>query len=132
MDESDEGGPPGAAVIPPVRKSMGFFEHLEELRWTLIKCAVVFGVFVTIIAYWVVGVHPFQRPVQDPAEVVHPVGDDRHEDAEHHGALDERPTQLLEVLEKSHGLARGRDDRGPGRAALVGFVHWWCLAQALS
>ena len=32
---------------------MGFFGHLEELRWTLIKCAVVFGVFVTIIAYYI-------------------------------------------------------------------------------
>ena len=30
---------------------MGFLDHLEELRWTLIKCAVVFGIFVTIIAY---------------------------------------------------------------------------------
>ena len=30
---------------------MGFFGHLEELRWTLIKCALVFAVFVTIIAY---------------------------------------------------------------------------------
>lgn len=30
---------------------MGFLEHLEELRWTLIKCAVVFLVFVTVIAY---------------------------------------------------------------------------------
>ena len=32
-------------------KSMGFLGHLEELRWTLIKCAVVFGIFVTVIAY---------------------------------------------------------------------------------
>ena len=68
MDESDEGGPPGAAVIPPVRKSMGFFEHLEELRWTLIKCAVVFGVFVTIIAYWV---DDFGRILNWPLERVH-------------------------------------------------------------
>ncbi len=30
---------------------MGFLGHLEELRGTLIKCAVVFAVFVTIIAY---------------------------------------------------------------------------------
>ena len=91
MDESDEGGPPGAAVIPPARKPMGFFEHLEELRWTLIKCAVVFGVFVTIIAYWV---DDFGRILNWPLERVHadyPVGDDRHEDAEHHGTLDQRP-----------------------------------------
>ncbi len=30
---------------------MGFLDHLEDLRWTLIKCAVVFAIFVTIIAY---------------------------------------------------------------------------------
>lgn len=30
---------------------MGFLGHLEELRGTLIKCAVVFAIFVTIIAY---------------------------------------------------------------------------------
>ncbi len=45
-DESGKGAPAGS-------KAMGFFGHLEELRWTLIKCAVVFGVFVTIIAYQV-------------------------------------------------------------------------------
>ncbi len=46
-DDTDEAGatPAGKA------KAMGFWGHLEELRWTLIKCAVVFGVFVTIIAY---------------------------------------------------------------------------------
>ena len=33
------------------KKAMGFLEHLEELRWTLIKCAITFGIFVTIIAY---------------------------------------------------------------------------------
>lgn len=32
---------------------MGFLDHLEDLRWVLIKCAVVFGVFVTAIAYFV-------------------------------------------------------------------------------
>lgn len=32
---------------------MGFFDHLEDLRWTLIKSAVVFGFFVTLIAYQV-------------------------------------------------------------------------------
>ena len=32
-------------------KTMGFLGHLEELRWTLIKSAVVFGIFVTVIAY---------------------------------------------------------------------------------
>jgi sec-independent protein translocase protein TatC len=32
-------------------KPMGFLDHLEDLRMTLIKCAVVFAIFVTIIAY---------------------------------------------------------------------------------
>lgn len=35
----------------PAGKAMGFLGHLEELRWTLIKCAVVFAIFVTVIAY---------------------------------------------------------------------------------
>ena len=30
---------------------MGFLDHLEELRGTLIKCALVFALFVTVIAY---------------------------------------------------------------------------------
>ncbi len=32
---------------------MGFFDHLEDLRWTLIKCAAVFALFVTLISYYV-------------------------------------------------------------------------------
>jgi len=32
-------------------KPMGFLDHLEELRWTLLKCAIVFAIFVTVIAY---------------------------------------------------------------------------------
>jgi len=47
---------------------MSFFEHLEDLRWTLIKCAVVFGLFVTIIAYWV---DDFGRVLSWPLERVH-------------------------------------------------------------
>ncbi|MBX3738339.1 MAG: twin-arginine translocase subunit TatC [Candidatus Didemnitutus sp.] len=35
----------------PREKPMGFLDHLEELRWTLIKCAIVFAIFVTVIAY---------------------------------------------------------------------------------
>lgn len=44
----DDEGHPGT---PGKAKPMGFLDHLEDLRWTLIKCAVVFAVFVTIIAY---------------------------------------------------------------------------------
>lgn len=37
--------------VQPHEKPMGFLDHLEELRWTLIKCAIVFALFVTVIAY---------------------------------------------------------------------------------
>lgn len=40
--------PPAPA---PREKAMGFLEHLEELRGTLIKCALVFAVIVGLIAY---------------------------------------------------------------------------------
>lgn len=33
-------------------KAMGFLDHLEDLRWTLIKSVVTFGIFVTLIAYF--------------------------------------------------------------------------------
>jgi sec-independent protein translocase protein TatC len=39
------------AVVNPREKPMGFFDHLEDLRWTLIKCAVVFAGFVALIAF---------------------------------------------------------------------------------
>lgn len=35
------------------KKTMGFLDHLEELRGTLLKSALVFAGFVTLIAYWV-------------------------------------------------------------------------------
>ena len=39
-------------VAQPPEKSMGFFQHLEELRWTLIKCAVVFVIFAALIGFF--------------------------------------------------------------------------------
>lgn len=45
VDEYDESAP---AVADG--KAMGFLGHLEELRGTLIKCAVVFAIFVAVIA----------------------------------------------------------------------------------
>lgn len=33
----------------PAEKPMGFFEHLEELRWTLVKCVIVYAVFAVAI-----------------------------------------------------------------------------------
>lgn len=41
----------GEPVPPAGSKPMGFLDHLEDLRWTLIKCAIVFAIFVTILAY---------------------------------------------------------------------------------
>lgn len=41
-----EGGEAGGG------KAMGFLEHLEELRWTLVKCAVVFAIAAGVIAYF--------------------------------------------------------------------------------
>ena len=36
--------------LPVLReKPMGFFDHLEDLRWTLIKCVVTFLVFAVLI-----------------------------------------------------------------------------------
>lgn len=32
-------------------KPMGFLDHLEDLRWTLVKCAIVFAIMVAVIAY---------------------------------------------------------------------------------
>ncbi len=41
------------AEPPPAReKPMGFWGHLEELRWTLVKCAVVFTVFASLIGIY--------------------------------------------------------------------------------
>ncbi|WP_043589477.1 twin-arginine translocase subunit TatC [Geminisphaera colitermitum] len=40
-DEEDE----AASDIAPGERPMGFFDHLEELRWTIVKCVVAFGVF---------------------------------------------------------------------------------------
>lgn len=48
-DDADHGAPEEGAG----KKAMGFLDHLEELRGTLLKCAVVFALFVTLIAYWV-------------------------------------------------------------------------------
>ena len=33
-------------------KAMGFFDHLEEMRWMLIKCAVTFTLFAGLIGYF--------------------------------------------------------------------------------
>ncbi len=55
MSKSDD---PSDADLPletgpsPREKPMGFWGHLEELRWTLVKCAVVFAIFAGLIGYY--------------------------------------------------------------------------------
>lgn len=55
MSEQDPYEPteldPAGEPAPAESKPMGFLDHLEELRWTLIKCAVAFVLLVTLIAY---------------------------------------------------------------------------------
>jgi sec-independent protein translocase protein TatC len=49
----EESAGAGDGAAPAARKTMGFFDHLEDLRMTIIKCVVVFGVFVAVIACWI-------------------------------------------------------------------------------
>lgn len=61
IDPDDAGGMHGSEAPDAGRgaggaseggKAMGFLEHLEELRWTLVKCAVVFAIAAGVIAYF--------------------------------------------------------------------------------
>lgn len=38
--------------VNPREKPMGFFDHLEDLRWTLIKCAIAFVLFASAIGFY--------------------------------------------------------------------------------
>jgi sec-independent protein translocase protein TatC len=40
------------AAVSPREKPMGFFDHLEDLRWTLIKCVVTFLIFAVGVGYF--------------------------------------------------------------------------------
>lgn len=52
-DELDVVEPDDAeAMIDPREKPMGFLDHLEELRWTLVKCAVAFALAAGLIGYF--------------------------------------------------------------------------------
>lgn len=51
-DVSDVEPDDAEAMLDPREKPMGFLDHLEELRWTLVKCAVVFGLAAGLIAYF--------------------------------------------------------------------------------
>lgn len=41
-----------AGHVNPGEKPMGFLDHLEELRWTLVKCAIAFAVAAGAIAFF--------------------------------------------------------------------------------
>ena len=51
-DQSDSQTKSADAEISPREKAMGFFDHLEDLRWTLIKCTITFVVFASLIGYF--------------------------------------------------------------------------------
>jgi sec-independent protein translocase protein TatC len=52
-DQFDAVDPDDAeAMVDPRERPMGFLDHLEELRWTLVKCAVVFAIAAGLIGYF--------------------------------------------------------------------------------
>jgi sec-independent protein translocase protein TatC len=70
--------PPEVAVSPR-EKPMGFFDHLEELRWTLIKSVIVFVLFAILIGVFLrrfndVLLWPLQRVMEGRADFVLELG----------------------------------------------------------
>ncbi|HWA11360.1 MAG TPA: twin-arginine translocase subunit TatC [Opitutaceae bacterium] len=55
-DDSDDPKPAELSLTTVMNRGrdrpMGFFEHLEEMRWMIIKCMVVFVIFAVIIGYY--------------------------------------------------------------------------------
>jgi sec-independent protein translocase protein TatC len=51
VGEYDEAASARDTALVAAGKPMGFLDHLEDLRWTLIKCALALAIFVTVIAY---------------------------------------------------------------------------------
>lgn len=47
VDPDDAEAPPD-----PAQKPMGFLDHLEELRWTLVKCVIAFALMAGLVAYF--------------------------------------------------------------------------------
>jgi sec-independent protein translocase protein TatC len=67
-NKSDE--PEATDVVAPREKPMGFWGHLEELRWTLVKSAVAFTVFAVLIGIFMtefnqVLMWPFTKVVKE-------------------------------------------------------------------
>jgi len=72
-DDDDNGKSPDDATGKRAHeKPMGFFDHLEELRWTLIKCAIVYGVFVAILAVFLKRFHHLLLWPLEIARASHP------------------------------------------------------------
>jgi sec-independent protein translocase protein TatC len=51
-EDSSHYDDPAEPPVDPREKPMGFFDHLEELRWTLVKCAVVYVAFAAVIGFY--------------------------------------------------------------------------------
>ena len=51
-NEKKQNLPEAAEAGFPGEKTMGFFDHLEELRWTLVKSAVVYLIFAVLIGIY--------------------------------------------------------------------------------
>lgn len=51
MNSSDDDSPEAQAAASGQGKSMGFWDHIDELRGTIIKSVAVFALFVGLIAY---------------------------------------------------------------------------------
>jgi sec-independent protein translocase protein TatC len=57
-DAIDDVDPDDAeAMLDPREKPMGFLDHLEELRWTLVKCAIVYAVAAGLVGYFLKDFH---------------------------------------------------------------------------
>ena len=56
-DDDATGELPEDAVARRAEKPMGFFDHLEELRWTLIKCVIVYVIFAAILGFFLRDFH---------------------------------------------------------------------------
>jgi len=72
VDDDDSGELPEDAVARRSEKPMGFFDHLEELRWTLLKCVIVYGVFAAILAYFLRDFHHLLLWPLDVARAAYP------------------------------------------------------------
>lgn len=67
MSDTNDPFSDGAASPPPHEKAMGFWDHLNELRGTIIKSLLVFGAFVGLIAYYL---PQFNHLVMQPFDTV--------------------------------------------------------------